>query len=496
MVDWCWEGKCVRYGRLVDSDGSLVSLGRFSCSDIDSLPSRFTLQETTPEEVGQLRDDGKPDECSFFNDFKFPPEFAPVIPATLILDVKNNVTNSDLAPQTVKFELIPNPDIERIQLVKVIWNFGDGTPQISEEGLAGQRIGFTQNHTYQDPVNFNGTVTLQLLDNQTRSVIDSETSNFSGEILAEPQVTSLTLIVDVFADSNEAPTDVLLDIIGNQAIENISIDYGDGSNPTTSKTHRYQLNGTYNISVSATSKLSGERVTETKLLTLSLPPLPPGENQIIFDVRRTETSNFPNVPSTVNYKLTLNPKFDSRLFGIKTTWISNGETIFKSEIKEGDRVTGLNQSIIFDTPGTKFISATVELYERINSDGKTLNVFLNQETVNDSFIIIAPGDPIPPDQEPPVIEPPTIQCIPGFHVENGVCVANDLPPNSCNIGFHEENGICIEDTISCPLGSHEENGICIPNPAPDESKNNTVRNVVIAGVAVAVGIAAITFSSK
>ena len=493
MVDWCWEGECVRYGRLVDLDsGDVISQGRFKCSDVDKLNSRFQLQETTPEEVGELRDDGKPDECSFFNDFKFPPIFPPVIPATLILDVKNNVTNSDLSPQTVRLELIPNSEIDRNQLVRVVWDFGDGTPTIDEEGLAGQRIGFIQDHIYQNPINFNGTVTLQLLNNETRSVIDSETSTFAGQILAEPQITPLSLIIDVFSDSEQAPANVVLEIIGNQAIDNISINYGDGSNDTTSKTHKYNLNGNYIIGVTARSKASGEVVTQNVNFDLSLPPLPPGEDQVIFDIRKTESNNFPNVPSTVNYKVTLNPLFDSRLFGVQTTWTLNGVETFKSEIKEGDKATGLSQSYEFKSPGFQNVNFLVEIFERKNNGGITANVFLKQEFFNDSFQIL--DEPVIVD--PTIPEIPTIECIPGFHEENGVCVANAPPPNSCEIGFHEENGVCVADTISCPLGSHEENGICIPNPPPEESKNNTVRNVVIAGVAVAVGIAAVSFNSK
>ena len=238
MVDWCWEGNCVRYGRLFDSvRDRLVTLGRFKCSDIDKLDSRFTLVETTPEEVGFERDDGKPDECSALNDFKFPPQFPIIIPPRLILDVTNNVTNSDLAPQDVDFELRANPEIDRVAIVKTIWNFGDGSPLVETEGLFGSAPGFRQKHTYQNPVNFNGTVTLQIL-NVNRQVLDSETSTFSGIILAEPVFTPLTLIVDVFADSDIAPSNVMLEIIGNQAIKDITIDYGDGSGPTTNRTFK------------------------------------------------------------------------------------------------------------------------------------------------------------------------------------------------------------------------------------------------------------------
>ncbi len=496
MVNWCWDrGICVRYGRLFDN-GSIVTSGRFSCSDIDSLSSRFVLQETTPEELGLTRDCSC-EECSSFNDFKFPAEFPTVIPPRLILDVKNNVTNRDLAPQTVAFELRANPEIDRVEIVKTIWNFGDGTPLVEQEGLFGSAPGFRQNHTYENPVNFNGTVTLQILD-VDRNVIDSETSTFSGVILAEPQITPLNIIVDIFSDSEQAPANVRLEIIGNQAIEDISINYGDGTPLTTNQNHTYQLNGNYQITVAATSKLSGERSTTTREFNLALPPAPPGENQIIFEVRRTETSSFPVAPTTVNYKVTLNPKFLTRLFGIRVTWFNIDRLAFQSLINDGDKVTGLNQSFNYDIVGFKNVSVTIEVFEKVITLGTTQSIFFNQEVFNDTFEIFAeqiqvPKEPEPPFEEPPEPEPPIIECIPGFHEENGVCVPNPPPVDSCPIGSHDEDGICVPDTIDCTVGSHEEGGVCVPNILPT---NNTTRNIAITGVVIAAGVAAIVVSRR
>ena len=86
IIAWCWEGDKVAYGRLLQG-GVVITSGRFKHSDVDDLVNRpvpaglFTFQEEIPENLGLQRDDGKGDECSAFNDFKFPPIFPPPPPA-------------------------------------------------------------------------------------------------------------------------------------------------------------------------------------------------------------------------------------------------------------------------------------------------------------------------------------------------------------------------------------------------------------------------------
>jgi len=182
MVDFCFEGECVNYGILF-SRGTQISQGRFRCSDLASLLTNpnFTFQEASPESLGLARES---DECSAFNDFLFPPDFPPVIPPRLILEVKNDVTNRDIAPIAVNFDLIANQEIDRVAIVKTIWDFGDGSPLIETEALFGQAPGFRQRHTYQTEINFQGTVTLQILD-VARNVLDQETVTFAGQVLDE-----------------------------------------------------------------------------------------------------------------------------------------------------------------------------------------------------------------------------------------------------------------------------------------------------------------------
>lgn len=273
-TQWCWEGECVAYGILLDN-GDPISQGRFKCSDIDALPSRFSLQETTPEELGLARES---EDCSALNDWLFPPEFLPPIPPRLILDVKNNITFDAVAPVNVRFEIIANPEIDRVSIVRTIWDFGDGTPPIVTEGLFGQNPGFIQNHTFQDAINFNGTVTLQILD-ANRNILDQETVNFDGMVLGSIEETfvPLAIILDVFPRSNEAPTIVDVAIIGNQAIEDIVIDWGDGSAPEAigfTASHQFNNGGQFLIEVFGTSRISGERTSQTDLLILEAPLLP------------------------------------------------------------------------------------------------------------------------------------------------------------------------------------------------------------------------------
>lgn len=46
--------------------------------------------------------------------------------------------------------------------------------------------------------------------------------------------------------------------------------------------------------------------------------------------------------------------------------------------------------------------------------------------------------------EPPGGGDPPVECAPGFHEENGVCVSDNIPPpGGCDEGFHEENGVCV-----------------------------------------------------
>ena len=273
VTEWCWEGDCVRYGILLDN-GDPISQGRFRCSDIAALPSRFTLQETTPEAVGLARES---EDCSTLNDWLFPPEFLPPIPPRLILDVKNNITFDAVAPVSVRFEIIANQEIDRVSIVRTIWNFGDGTPPIVTEGLFGQAPGFIQNHTFQEAINFNGTVTLQILDT-ARNILDQETVNFDGMVLGSIEETfvPLAIILDVFPRSTEAPTIVDVAVIGNQALEDIVIDWGDGSTPKAigpTASHQFNQSGQFLIEVFATSRISGERTSQTDLLILEAPPV-------------------------------------------------------------------------------------------------------------------------------------------------------------------------------------------------------------------------------
>ncbi len=53
-------------------------------------------------------------------------------------------------------------------------------------------------------------------------------------------------------------------------------------------------------------------------------------------------------------------------------------------------------------------------------------------------------------------------CDPGYHAENGQCVADEVPV-TCDPGFHEENGTCVPDPVTCDPGYHEENGSCVPD---------------------------------
>jgi len=86
------------------------------------------------------------------------------------------------------------------------------------------------------------------------------------------------------------------------------------------------------------------------------------------------------------------------------------------------------------------------------------------------------------DDTPP---PPPLECPPGQHEENGVCVDDvppplecppgqhdDVPPPlECPPGQHEENGVCVDDVpppLECPPGQHEENGVCVDDVPPPE----------------------------
>ena len=409
-TQWCWEGECVAYGILLDN-GDPISQGRFRCSEIDALPSRFTLQETTPEEVGLQR--ASDDRCSAFNDYLFPPEFPPPIPPRLIIEVKNNVTNRDVAPVTVRFDLIANPEIDRVAIVRTIWNFGDGSPEVITEGLFGQAPGFIQRHTYQTEINFNGTITLQILD-ANRNILDQETQTFSGQVLGEPFFVPLNIIVDLFPDSEQAPSNVLMNIVANQAISDIVVDWGDGSPPESignSANHTYTRNGNFNIVVSATSLLSGERTSTQRTLTLAIPPPPPGEEQLIFEVRKAIAGNSLVAPTTINYTMLLNPNTETRTRRFRISWTDFMEQQFVSDIREGDRITGKSQSFTFPTPGFFTIQGMIEEFDENN-------VVIRTEIFNDQIIILLEEPPVeePPIEEPPVEEPPEEEPIPGVPI--------------------------------------------------------------------------------
>lgn len=75
----------------------------------------------------------------------------------------------------------------------------------------------------------------------------------------------------------------------------------------------------------------------------------------------------------------------------------------------------------------------------------------------------------------------TEECKPGFHLENGVCVKDKLvcaegfelnaagtecipvvKVEDCKQGFHrDETGACVPDTVECGPGYHLENGVCV-----------------------------------
>lgn len=402
ITQWCWEGDCVAYGILRDN-GSEIARGRFRCSDIDALPSRFTLEETTPEQVGLSRES---DECSAFNDWLFPPEFPPVIPARLILEVKNNVTNRDVAPIEVRFDLIANPEIDRVAIVKTIWNFGDGSPLVETEGLFGQAPGFIQRHTYQTEINFQGTVTLQILDTN-RNVLDQETVTFAGQVLGEPFTVPLNIILDVFPDSDQAPSNVNIAIIANQAIENIVVDWGDGS-PTesigNSANHTFTRNGIFNIVVSATSRLSGERTSTQRTLTLAIPPPPPGEEQLIFEVRKAIAGNSLVAPATVNYTMILNPNVETRTRFFRISWTDFMDQMFDSRIKDGTSITGKSQTFIFPNPGFFTIQGMIEELDENNVVVRT-EIFNDQLTILLEEEIIPEPEPVPEPEPEPIPEP-------------------------------------------------------------------------------------------
>lgn len=420
-TEWCFDGECVAYGILLDN-GSEIARGRFRCSEIDALASRFTLEETTPEAIGLSRES---DECSAFNDWLFPPEFPPVIPPRLILEVKNFVTNMDVAPVDVKFELIANPEIDRVAIVKVIWDFGDGSPLVEAEGLFGQQIGFRQTHTYQTEINFQGTVTLQILDSN-RNVLDQETVTFAGQVLGEPFRVPLNIILDVFPDSDQAPSNVNIAILANQAIENIVVDWGDGS-PTqsigNSANHTFTRNGIFNIVVSATSRLSGERTSTQRTLTLAIPPPPPGEDQLIFEVRKAVAGNSLVAPATVNYTMILNPNVETRTRKFRISWTDFMDQMFVSAIKEGTSITGKSQTFVFPTPGFFTVQGMIEELDENN-------VVVRTEIFNDQLIILLeeeivelpieeipieeePEEPMPGDGVPPEPGPVDEEPIPG-----------------------------------------------------------------------------------
>lgn len=420
-TEWCFEGGSVNYGILLDQ-GVEIARGRFRTSDIETLlanpTGRFTFQETNPEDVGLPRESK---DCSFCNDWKFPADFTcENIPPRLILDVKNDVTNQDIAPIPVRFELIPNPEIDRVAIVRVTWDFGDGSPLVTEEGLFGQRIGFIQNHTYQEPVNFNGTVTLEIL-NAARETIDAETVTFSGIVVSEPQFLPLNLIIDVFPDSTEAPANVTVDVFSNQAIENIVIDWGDGSpalpGQGTNNTHTYNQNGSFIIAVAATSRLSGQRTTFTRELILAEPPLPPAPDAIIFDVRRVSIPDPPVAPATINYTIILNPDLKTSSNKFRILW-----TDFKGQERDiftdGSRSVGFSETFLFPEPGTENVQLVIDLIDEfgtiIKSESRLFTEPILAEAIEElpvePIIISDPvtGEPIEIDPEtglPPVEEP-------------------------------------------------------------------------------------------
>ena len=425
-TEWCFEGNSVNYGILLDQ-GVEITRGRFKTSDIENLlanPSgRFTFQETNPEDVGLQRESK---DCSFCNDWLFPPDFScENIPPRLILDVKNDVTNRDIAPIDVRFELIPNTEIDRVAIVRVIWDFGDGSPLVTEEGLFGQRIGFIQKHTYQEPVNFNGTVTLEIL-NTARELLDSETVTFSGVVLSEPQFLPLNIIIDVFPDSTEAPANVLVEILSNQAIENIVIDWGDGS-PTevgqaTNNNHTYKENGNFIIAVAGTSRISGERTTFTRQLILAEPEAPPSPDAIIFDVRRVSIPDPPVAPATINYTIKLNPALKTSSNKFNIIW-----TDFKGQIRnistDGSRSVGFSETFLFPEPGLENVQLVIELVDEFGTIIKSESRLFEEpilaegieEIPTEPIIISDPvtGEPIEVDPEtgvPPVEEiPPPVE---------------------------------------------------------------------------------------
>ena len=415
-TQFCWEGDCVNYGILL-LDGVQISQGRFRCSDLDSLllNASFTFEETTPESLGLGRES---EECSALNNFLFPPQFPPVIPPRLILDVKNNVTNRDIAPISVRFELIANKEIDRVSIVRTIWNFGNGSQPVITEGLFGSAPGFTQNHTYQEAIDFNGTITLQILD-VNRNILDQETVNFNGIVLGsiEETFTPLSLILDVFPSSTEAPANVEIEVIGNQAISDVVVNWGDGSIPESiglKAAHSYNTNGQFLIVVSATSVESQERISQTDLLTLQMPAAPPAADQIIFEVRKTIARNSLVAPASINYTLLLNPAFTIEDNKFRIIWTDFMEQNFDSGIRPGNSLTGKSQTFLFPDPGNFKIQVVVQQLDRNDNVIATESFSDDIQITQEEIEIEPPVIEVPIEEEIPVEIPEEIEFPPTF----------------------------------------------------------------------------------
>jgi len=241
---------------------------------------------------------------------------------------------------------------------------------------------------------------LEILD-ISRVPIDSETVTFSGMVLGEPFFVPLKLIIDIFPDSTEAPTNVRIELIGNQEIENIVIDWGDGSAPVpgqlNNNNHTYRENGNFIISVAATSRESQERATFTRDLVLAAPPPPPPPDAIIFDVRRVSSPDPPVAPAMINYTLQLNPDLRTRVNKFRILW-----TDFDKQIRDitidGSQSIGLSETFIFENPGTEQVQVTIDLMDQEN-------ILLKSESRLFTEEILAVTPPEVPDEEP-IVEPP------------------------------------------------------------------------------------------
>ena len=276
---------------------------------------------------------------------------------------------SGVSSVNVSFNLSVNGTRNQIN-----WDFGDGSPIIT--GQTSPR------HEYFSSTK--GSVTVLTENGRSEKKEFSITVTKRDDV--EPKTKGLITNVSLSKKEGIAPLQVNASVSGTRRINNVWWDFGDGLNGHgQSKTTVYNNKGVYNGSVTVTFD-NGDFDTETFTVIVNLPTF-------------TSKIKFWDTGAKVGKTI---------IFGTSGSGAS-GSIKYKWNFGDGkvETVTGVTQVHHVYTYADKFKVSLISTTSSSQSD-------------NDEIFITVKGE----DR----ITPPPIQCNTGFHLENGICVRDEVDP--------------------------------------------------------------------